>query len=146
MLGFYTVEDWKEACDLSIRLLQNGIGHTMSIHTENPEIALKFTEKPASRILVNTGGTQGGTGVSTGLMPAFTLGCGTAGGSSVSENVSPLHLINKRVLAYGIKDVTRIAEEDEIFQKYHGNRCEDKISLSEDELKAMFDAVIKALR
>lgn len=146
VLGFYTVEDWKEACDLSIRLLQNGIGHTMSIHTENPEIALKFTEKPASRILVNTGGTQGGTGVSTGLMPAFTLGCGTAGGSSVSENVSPLHLINKRVLAYGIKDVTRIAEEDEIFQKYHGNRCEDKISLSEDELKAMVDAVIKALR
>ncbi len=146
VLGFYTVEDWKEACDLSIRLLQNGIGHTMSIHTENPEIALKFTEKPASRILVNTGGTQGGTGVSTGLMPAFTLGCGTAGGSSVSENVSPLHLINKRVLAYGIKDVTRIAEEDKIFQKYHGNRCEDKISLSEDELKAMVDAVIKALR
>lgn len=146
VLGFYTVEDWKEACDLSIRLLQNGIGHTMSIHTENPEIALKFTEKPASRILVNTGGTQGGTGVSTGLMPAFTLGCGTAGGSSISENVSPLHLINKRVLAYGIKDVTRIAEEDEIFQKYHGNRCEDKISLSEDELKAMVDAVIKALR
>ena len=146
VLGFYTVEDWKEACDLSIRLLQNGIGHTMSIHTENPEIALKFTEKPASRILVNTGGTQGGTGVSTGLMPAFTLGCGTAGGSSVSENVSPLHLINKRVLAYGIKDVTRIAEEDEIFQKYHGNRCEDKISLSEDELKAMVDAVINALR
>ena len=91
MIAFYTVEDWQEACDLSIRLLQNGIGHTMNIHTKCPEMALKFAEKPASRILVNTGGTQGGTGASTGLAPSFTLGCGTMGGSSVSENVTPTH-------------------------------------------------------
>ncbi|SFE34457.1 acetaldehyde dehydrogenase [Peptostreptococcaceae bacterium pGA-8] len=151
VLAFYTVEDWKEACELSIELLQNGIGHTMSLHTEDPELALKFTAKPASRILVNTGGTQGGTGVSTGLAPSFTLGCGTIGGSSVSENVSPMHLINKKVLAYGIKDVTKLTEEDEIYQKYHGNRDfnegkSENISITPDELKTMIEAVIAQLR
>jgi acetaldehyde dehydrogenase (acetylating) len=159
VIAFYTVEDWKEACDLSIQLLQNGIGLTMSIHTENPEIAMKFSEKPASRILVNTGGTQGGTGVSTGLAPAFTLGCGTIGGSSVSENVTPMHLINKKVLAYGIKDVTTLVQDDAIFQKYHGKEiaelancpngtCNnaDNISITPDELKSMIAAVVKALQ
>ncbi len=150
VLGFYTVENWEEACELSIKLLQNGIGHTMSLHTEDPEIALKFTAKPASRILVNTGSTQGGTGVSTGLAPSFTLGCGTMGGSSVSENVGPLHLINKKVLAYGIKDVTKLLEEDAVYQKYHGKGAskgeKDSITVSADELKVMIEAVIKAMR
>lgn len=152
VIAFYTVEDWQEACELSISLLQNGIGHTMSIHTEDPELAMKFTAKPASRILVNTGGTQGGTGASTGLAPSFTLGCGTMGGSSISDNVTPLHLINKKVLAYGIKDVTKLAEEDEIFQKYHGKcSCEEgacsgnNISITPEELKIMISEVIKAL-
>ncbi len=149
VLAFYTVEDWKEACELSIELLQNGIGHTMSIHTEDPEIAMKFTAKPASRILVNTGGTQGGTGVSTGLAPSFTLGCGTMGGSSISENVGPLHLINKKVLAYGIKDVTKLTEEDEVYKKYHGTAGSDTptgLSISPEELKAVIGAVIEAMR
>ncbi|MDY2960284.1 MAG: acetaldehyde dehydrogenase (acetylating) [Hornefia sp.] len=149
VLAFYTAEDWKEACELSIKLLQNGIGHTMNIHTECPDMALKFASKPASRILVNTGGTQGGTGASTGLAPSFTLGCGTIGGSSVSENVTPMHLINKKVLAYGIKDVDTLAEKDEIFQKYHGNGITDKdginVSITADELKDMISAVIKAM-
>lgn len=118
VLAFYTVNDWKEACDLSIALLQNGIGHTMSLHTENPEIVQRFSVKPASRILVNTGGTQGGTGISTGLAPALTLGCGTWGGSSVSENVGPEHLINVKKVAYGIKDATTLLQEDKIYHNY----------------------------
>ncbi|RMC91299.1 acetaldehyde dehydrogenase (acetylating), partial [Clostridium autoethanogenum] len=72
-------------------------------------------KKPASRILVNTGGSQGGTGASTGLAPAFTLGCGTWGGSSVSENVTPLHLINIKRVAYGLKDCTTLAADDTTF-------------------------------
>lgn len=117
VLGFYTVKDWEEACDLSIRLLQNGIGHTMSIHTENRDIVMKFAKKPASRILVNTGGSQGGTGASTGLMPSFTLGCGTWGGSSVSENVTPMHLVNIKRVAYGLKDCATLASADPTFNR-----------------------------
>ncbi|MGY3723861.1 acetaldehyde dehydrogenase [Granulicatella balaenopterae] len=105
VLGFYVVKDWQEACELSIDLLQNGIGHTMSIHTNDRDTVLRFTVKPASRILVNTGGSQGGTGISTSLPISFTLGCGAAGGSSVSENVSPLHLLNIKKVAYGITDL-----------------------------------------
>ena len=106
VLAFYTVKDWQEACELCINLLQNGIGHSMSIHTEDRDMVMKFAAKPASRILVNTGSTQGAVGASTGLIPSLTLGCGTWGGSSVSENVSPMHLINIKRIAYGIKDIT----------------------------------------
>lgn len=111
VLGFYTVEDWQEACDLTIALLNNGgVGHSFAIHTENPEIVMKFSEKPVFRILVNTGSTQGGVGISTGLSPAFTLGCGTWGGSATSDNVTPLHLINIKRVAYGIKPSQQSAE------------------------------------
>jgi len=115
VLAFYTVKDWHEACDLSIALLQNGIGHTMSLHTEDRDMVMKFAKKPAARILVNTGGSQGGTGASTGLLPSFTLGCGTWGGSSVSENVGPLHLINIKRVAYGLKDCATLASSDPTF-------------------------------
>lgn len=109
VLAFYTTKDWMDACEHCIKLLQNGIGHSMSIHTEDRDMVMKFTKKPAARILVNTGSTQGAVGASTGLMPSFTLGCGTWGGSSVSENVSPLHLINIKRVAYGIKDCGTLA-------------------------------------
>ncbi|RMC91338.1 acetaldehyde dehydrogenase (acetylating), partial [Clostridium autoethanogenum] len=84
-------------------------------------------KKPASRILVNTGGSQGGTGASTGLAPAFTLGCGTWGGSSVSENVTPLHLINIKRVAYGLKDCTTLAADDTTFN--HPELCGSKNDL-----------------
>lgn len=55
---------------------------------------------------------MGGVGASTGLAPSFTLGCGTWGGSSVSENVTPMHLVNIKRVAYGIKDVTTLIQQD----------------------------------
>ncbi|RKD35107.1 acetaldehyde dehydrogenase (acetylating) [Lacrimispora algidixylanolytica] len=136
VLGFYTVKDWEEACGLSIRLLQNGIGHTMSIHTQDRDKVIKFAAKPASRILVNTGGSQGGTGISTGLPIAFTLGCGTCGGSSVSENVSPKHLINIKTVAYGLKDCSTIVEDDNTFMWKNGNT---KTSSSPADFVSSFD-------
>ncbi|MDH6364090.1 acetaldehyde dehydrogenase (acetylating) [Enterococcus sp. PF1-24] len=111
VLGFYTVNDWQEACELSIALLNNGgVGHSFAIHTNNPDIVMKFSEKPVFRILVNTGSTQGGVGVSSGLAPAFTLGCGTWGGSATSDNVTPRHLVNIKRVAYGIKECVSVPE------------------------------------
>lgn len=137
VLGFYTVKDWEVACGLSYRLLQNGIGHTMSIHTKDRDMVLKFAAKPASRILVNTGGSQGGTGISTGLPIAFTLGCGTCGGSSVSENVSPKHLLNVKTVAFGLKDCATIMEEDETF--IWKEKSKDCSSFSPADLVASFE-------
>lgn len=58
---------------------------------------------------------MGGTGASTGLMPAFTLGCGTWGGSATSENVTPLHLVNIKKVAYGLVDCETLAANDPTF-------------------------------
>ena len=137
VLGFYTVKDWEEACGLSYRLLQNGIGHTMSIHTQDRDMVLKFAAKPASRILVNTGGSQGGTGISTGLPIAFTLGCGTCGGSSVSENVSPKHLLNVKTVAFGLKDCATIVDDDPTFMWKEKSQASS--SFSPAELVASFE-------
>ena len=58
---------------------------------------------------------MGGTGISTGLATSFTLGCGTCGGSSVSENVSPKHLINIKKVAFGVKNCATLVQEDKTF-------------------------------
>lgn len=100
VLAFYRVGDWHEGCERCLQLLEaGGIGHSLAIHSNNEEIIREFgLKKPIFRILVNTPAALGGVGATTGLSPSFTLGCGTWGGSSISENVTPLHLINiKRV-------------------------------------------------
>ena len=106
VLGFYVVKDWHEACLLSIELLKlGGIGHSFSIHSRDESVIKEFIQKPVFRILVNTPSAFGGIGYSTGLLPSLTLGCGTWGGSSISENLGPQHLINIKRLAYGTKPV-----------------------------------------
>ena len=89
------------------------MGHTMSIHSRNEQIILEFgLKKPAFRIVVNTPTTHGSVGMTTGLDPAMTLGCGGWGGNITSDNISPKHLLNIKRLAYEItpaKGVQRIA-------------------------------------
>jgi hypothetical protein len=76
----------------------------MALHTQDEEIIMEFAlKKPAMRILVNTPSTHGAIGYTTGLPPAMTLGCGTWGGSSTSDNVGPLHLVNIKRLVREIK-------------------------------------------
>ena len=75
----------------------------MSIHSKNDEIILQFgLHKPAYRIVVNTPTTLGSIGLTTGLDPAMTLGCGGYGGNITSDNISPMHLLNIKRLAYEI--------------------------------------------
>ena len=62
----------------------------------------RFAERiPVSRFLVNTPAALGGIGAATALFPALTLGCGAVGGSSSSNNISPMDLINIRRVAWG---------------------------------------------
>jgi acyl-CoA reductase-like NAD-dependent aldehyde dehydrogenase len=104
LLGFYVVNDWKEACELCHALLKNGgIGHSLAIHSQNEEVIREFgMKKPVSRLLVNTPSTHGAVGITTSLFPSFTLGCGTVGGSATSDNVTPLNLMNIRRVAYDL--------------------------------------------
>jgi hypothetical protein len=79
------------------------MGHTMSIHSQDEGIILEFgLKKPAFRIVVNTPTAHGSIGLTTGLDPAMTLGCGGYGGNITSDNISPRHLLNIKRLAYEI--------------------------------------------
>jgi acetaldehyde dehydrogenase (acetylating) len=79
----------------------------MCIHSQNEDIIMKFAAKPVFRILVNVPSSLGAVGVLTGLAPSFTLGCGTWGGSATSDNVTPMHLVNIKRVAYGIREFKR---------------------------------------
>ena len=105
VLSFYVVQDWQEGCERCKQILRyGGMGHTMSIHSKNEEVILEFgLKKPAFRIVVNTPTTHGSIGLTTGLTPAMTLGCGGYGGNITSDNISPLHLLNIKRLAYELK-------------------------------------------
>ena len=105
VLSYYVVADWREGCERCIQILRyGGMGHTMSIHSRNEQIILEFgLKKPAYRIVVNTPTTHGSIGLTTGLDPAMTLGCGGFGGNITSDNISPRHLLNIKRLAYEIR-------------------------------------------
>ena len=104
MLSFYVVNDWREGCERCKQILRyGGMGHTMSIHSRNDDIILQFgLKKPAYRIVVNSPTTHGSIGLTTGLEPAMTLGCGGYGGNITSDNITPRHLLNIKRVAYEI--------------------------------------------
>ena len=107
VLAFYIEKDWKSACERCFELLRfGGLGHSLSIHSTDEEIIREFgLKKPVNRILVNTPSSQGAIGYTTGLAPSLTLGCGTMGGSITSDNVTPLHLINVKRIAYHLRSI-----------------------------------------
>jgi acetaldehyde dehydrogenase (acetylating) len=104
VLSFYIVRDWREGCERCKQILRyGGMGHTMSIHSQNDQVILEFgLKKPAFRIIANSPTTHGSIGLTTGLDPAMTLGCGGYGGNITSDNISPRHLLNIKRLAYEI--------------------------------------------
>lgn len=107
ILAFY-VADGLTACAERSRevLAYGGMGHTAGIHTRSREAAVKFgSEMPASRITVNTPTTHGAIGFSTALPPSMTLGCGSWGGNVTSDNVSPLHLMDIKRVAFETRPV-----------------------------------------
>jgi acetaldehyde dehydrogenase (acetylating) len=107
VLSFYVVSDWRDGCERCKQILRyGGMGHTMSIHSRNDDVILQFgLKKPAFRIVVNSPTTHGSIGLSTGLDPAMTLGCGGYGGNITSDNISPRHLLNTKRLAYELTPV-----------------------------------------
>ena len=103
VLAWFTVEDEEAARKLAIKVLcHEGVGHTFSIHAKDKDAVRRFCrEIPVSRFLVNAPAAQGGIGAVTKLFPALTLGCGAVGGSSSSNNISPMDLVNIRKVAWG---------------------------------------------
>jgi acetaldehyde dehydrogenase (acetylating) len=80
-----------------------GEGHTLGIHATDEDVIAQLSALPASRMPINTPSLFGGMGYSTSIGPSFMLGTGTWSGSLTSDNVSPLHLINIKRLAYEVR-------------------------------------------
>ena len=110
ILACYVEPDEEAVLRRCVEILEwEGAGHTFAIHTEDQETAKRFAAAvPASRVLVNTPASLGGIGATTCLFPALTLGCGAVGGSSSSNNIGPLDLINIKRVAWGVKELEQL--------------------------------------
>ena len=102
VLAFFVMDSEDAVLSKAVEVLTHeGSGHTFALHAEDRAVVEKFAlEIPVSRFLVNTPAALGGIGATTALFPALTLGCGAVGGSSSSNNISPLDLINIRRVAW----------------------------------------------
>ena len=109
MLAYYVVEGWRAGCERCKEILRyGGMGHTMGIHSRDQAVILEFgLKKPAFRIVVNTPTTLGSIGMTTGLDPSLTLGCGGWGGNITSDNIGPMHLLNIKRLAFETRSAPR---------------------------------------
>ena len=106
VLAMYRAKDFNDAVDKAERLIADGgFGHTSSVYinqlTEKAKMDMFFERMKTCRILVNTPSSQGGIGdlYNFKLRPSLTLGCGSWGGNSVSENVGVKHLLNIKTVA-----------------------------------------------
>jgi acetaldehyde dehydrogenase / alcohol dehydrogenase len=104
LLSLFSAVDEQAGMKVCEELLAlEGSGHTAIIYTSTPRFAAEYGARmPASRILVNAPGMQGASGMVTGLQPSMTLGCGTFGGTSTTDNVTYTHLLNVKRVAYPI--------------------------------------------
>ena len=109
VLGWYEVDGWEAGCERSIELINyGGRGHSLVIHSRDENVIMQFgLEKPVFRIVVNTMGTLGTTGYTTGVMPSMTLGSGGVGGAITGDNITVHHMYNVKKLAYE----TRVAPD-----------------------------------
>lgn len=105
-IALYRRKDYNEAADTAARLVAlGGIGHTSVLYTDQDRCSDRVEDfgkrMKTARILVNMPSSQGGIGdlYNFNVAPSLTLGCGSWGGNSISENVGPKHLINKKIVA-----------------------------------------------
>ena len=109
-LAFFVVEGIEYGASRCYEILQfGGMGHTAGMHTRSREAAVKYGEQmPASRVVINSPTTHGAIGFSTDLPPSMTLGCGSWGGNVTSDNVSPIHLMDIKRVAFETRPVSAV--------------------------------------
>jgi acetaldehyde dehydrogenase (acetylating) len=112
ILAYYTANGLEEGAQLCDQILHyGGMGHTASIHSRDRAAILHYgLLMPAARVVVNTPSTHGAIGYSTALAPSMTLGCGSWGGNVTSDNISPLHLMDIKRVAFETRPVTATSE------------------------------------
>jgi acetaldehyde dehydrogenase (acetylating) len=108
-LAFFVVDGIEAGANRCEEILQfGGMGHTAGMHTGSRDAAIRYGQQmPASRVVINSPTTHGAIGFSTDLSPSMTLGCGSWGGNVTSDNVSPIHLLDIKRVAFETKAVSR---------------------------------------
>lgn len=105
ILALYKADNFNRATDMALELVNlGGVGHTSVLYTDSrsqERIDYFATKLPTGRLLINSPSSQGGIGdlFNFKLEPSLTLGCGSWGGNSVSENVGVKHLLNYKTVA-----------------------------------------------
>lgn len=112
VLSYYVEPDWMHACEKCVELLlQERHSQTLTIHSRQEDVIRQFAlKKPVARLLVNTGAAFGGMGLTTNLTPALTQGSGVAGYGMTSDNISPMNLIYRRKVGYGVRGLSSVAD------------------------------------
>lgn len=107
ILAYYIEDDWEHACEKCIELLiGEGNGHSLGIFSKDENVILQFAlRKPVARMLVNTPLSLGSIGLTSNLFPALTLGSGAIRIGSISGNLAPDHLVYRRKIAYGVRQL-----------------------------------------
>lgn len=146
ILAFYTVENPQEASRVCTELLElGGLGHTVGIHCENEKIIESFgVKQKASRVVVNSGTTFGGIGATTGIAPSLTLGCGTFGNNISSDNIGPEHLINKKRIAFGIREMKNEVPSREVCSTENASPKEEN-NITKADIMEIVKNVLKEL-
>jgi len=108
-LAFFVADGVEQGADRCQEILRfGGMGHTAGMHTRDRAAAIKFGEQmPVARVIINSPTTHGAIGLSTDLTPSMTLGCGSWGGNVTSDNISPIHLMDIKRVAFETKPVNR---------------------------------------
>src|SRR5436190_824324 len=108
-LAFFIVDGVKQGADRCEEILHfGGMGHTAGMHTQSREAAVMYGKQmPAARVVINSPTTHGAIGLTTDLEPSMTLGCGSWGGNVTSDNVSPIHLMDIKRIAFETKPVNK---------------------------------------
>ncbi len=106
-LAFFVADGVEQGAARCREILQfGGMGHTAGMHTQDRAAAIRYgAQMPASRIVINSPTTHGAIGFSTDLSPSMTLGCGSWGGNVTSDNVSPIHLMDVKRVAFESKPI-----------------------------------------
>lgn len=112
-LAFFVVDGIQQGANKCEEILQyGGMGHTCGMHTSSRDAAIRYGEQmPASRVIINSPTTHGAIGFSTDLTPSMTLGCGSWGGNVTSDNVSPIHLMDIKRVAFETKPVGKTSSQ-----------------------------------
>lgn len=112
VLAFYEAKDSGHAIELSHAVATfGGWGHSAVVHSHDPDVVVRYSAIPTGRVLVNVPAIHGGAGYATDLEPSFMLGTGTWSGSMTSDNVTALHLINIKRVAWANRPWRDIHEE-----------------------------------